>query len=226
MNNAVELWSDRVLGIFDKEREKWMVSCARCRDPFATVESLIAHAPYCKGMSREQKRSRRRHLVRARTISVKRMTKRELELGRLLYPEEENQYEKPRTRAECAHGVRPCPFVSCRWHLYLEVSAQTGAIKLNFPDLEPSELSVSCALDVADRGGETLEQVGAIMNITRERLRQLEVSALEKLRRSRALPLITDFDEPPRSEPKLGEREKADVTYELDAAPELGGVIQ
>ena len=39
-------------------------------------------------VTREQRRSRRKpEPMRARTISVKRMTKRELELGRLLYPE-------------------------------------------------------------------------------------------------------------------------------------------
>ena len=38
-------------------------------------------------ITREQRRSRRKREVRARTISVKRMTKRELEMGRLLYPE-------------------------------------------------------------------------------------------------------------------------------------------
>jgi DNA-directed RNA polymerase sigma subunit (sigma70/sigma32) len=39
----------------------------------------------------------------------------------------------------------------------------------------------TCALDIAERGGVTLEEVGAIMNLTRERIRQVEVSGLEKL---------------------------------------------
>src|SRR5262245_51515184 len=51
-------------------------------------------------VTREQRRSRRKREIRARTISVKRMTKRELEIGRLLYPE--HDYEKPRARSECA----------------------------------------------------------------------------------------------------------------------------
>jgi len=38
------------------------------------------------------------------------------------------------------------------------VSARTGAIKLNFPDLEVWEMTETCALDVADRGGTTLER--------------------------------------------------------------------
>src|SRR5262245_45305933 len=50
-------------------------------------------------ITREQRRSRRKREIRARTISVKRMTKRELEIGRMLYPE--TDYYKPKTRAEC-----------------------------------------------------------------------------------------------------------------------------
>src|SRR6478752_5571033 len=50
-------------------------------------------------VTREQRRSRRKREIRARTISVKRMTKRELEIGRMLYPE--TDYYKPRARAEC-----------------------------------------------------------------------------------------------------------------------------
>jgi len=131
-------------------------------------------------ITREQRRSRRKRDVRARTISVKRMTKRELEIGRLLFPE--TDYWKPRNRAECAEGPRPCPFVSCKHHLFIDVSPRTGAIKLNFPDLEVWDLGESCALDVADRGGITLEEVGVIMNLTRERVRQLETRGLTKLR--------------------------------------------
>src|SRR4029079_6993996 len=131
-------------------------------------------------ITREQRRSRRKRAVRARTISVKRMTKRELEMGRLLYPEVEGN-ERPRTRAECAEVARPCPYVSCKHHLYLDVSARTDAIKLNFPDLEVWDMNETCALDVADRGGTTLEEVGAIMNLTRERIRQVEVKGLAKL---------------------------------------------
>lgn len=130
-------------------------------------------------LSREQIRSRRKREVRARTISVKRMTKTDLRVGLLLYPV--SDHGKPRTRGECQGGPRPCPYVSCKWHLYLDVSPRTGAIKLNYPDLEPDELAHSCTLDVADRGGETLEEVGALANLTRERIRQLEVRAMAKL---------------------------------------------
>jgi len=153
-------------------------------------------------MTREQRRSRRKRDVRARTISVKRMTKRELEIGRMLYPE--TDYWKPRTRADCAAAPRPCPYVSCKHHLYIDVSARTGAIKLNFPDLEVWDMNESCALDIADRGGTTLEDVGAIMNLTRERIRQLEVKALAKLNALGDMNSLRDYiDEGPVGKRRL-----------------------
>ena len=144
-----------------------------------------------KGLSREQRRSRRKRPVRARTISVQRTTRRELEAlrrkNRELVP------DLPKSRHECVDGPRPCPHVACRHHLYLDVSPKTGAIKLNFPDLEVWELEVSCALDVADMGGITLEDVGVIMNLTRERIRQLELKALARLEALRDMLSLREF---------------------------------
>jgi hypothetical protein len=154
-------------------------------------------------VTREQRRSRRKRAIRARTISVKRMTKRELELGRLLYPDLA-EAERPQTRAECVGGERPCAFVSCQHHLYLDVSARTGAIKLNFPDLDVWEMSETCALDIADRGGTTLEEVGAIMNLTRERIRQVEVKGLARLAALRDMSHLRDYvDEGPVGKRRL-----------------------
>ena len=97
----------------------------------------------------------------------------------LVYPAD---VERPGCREECQGMPRPCPFVSCSHHLYLDVNPQTGAIKLNFPHLEVWEMAETCSLDVADRGGITLEEVGAILNLTRERIRQVEVRGLSKSR--------------------------------------------
>ena len=94
----------------------------------------------------------------------------------------EIEARRPRSRADCASGPRPCMFISCKHHLYLDVNPSTGSIKLNFPDMEVWELAETCALDVADRGGITLEEVGSIMNLTRERIRQVETRGLLKLR--------------------------------------------
>ncbi|RME52097.1 DNA-binding protein [Candidatus Woesearchaeota archaeon] len=88
---------------------------------------------------------------------------------------------KPRLRSQCREGMRPCPHVSCKYHLYLDVNPETGSIKFNFPHQEVHELEETCALDVAERGGVTLEEVGEHMNLTRERIRQLEATAIQKV---------------------------------------------
>lgn len=89
----------------------------------------------------------------------------------------EAQVQRPRTREDCRNVPRPCPWVGCKHHLYLEVTS-TGGLKINFPDLEPWEIAETCSLDVAERGGITLEAIGGITNLTRERVRQIEVRGL------------------------------------------------
>ena len=118
--------------------------------------------------------------AKGKTIAMKRLTKEELRIGALLYPE--RTYWRPKSRGECANVARPCPYVSCKYHLYLDVNPNTGSIKVNFPEREVWELKASCALDVAKQGGITLEEVGEILNLTRERIRQVEVRGLMKLR--------------------------------------------
>jgi hypothetical protein len=188
-----------------------LADAAREQDPALSVAAEEKGGVDEDGMTREQRRSRRKRAVRARTISVKRMTKRELEMGRLLYPETDD-IARPKLRVECSEGARPCPFVSCKHHLYLDVSARTGAIKLNFPDLEVWEMNETCALDVADRGGTTLEEVGAIMNLTRERIRQVEVKGLAKLQALKDMMALRDYvDEGP-----VGRRRLPVITRDED----------
>ena len=131
------------------------------------------------------KRGRRRSKTMSRK-EIARELRRQRALG-IIDPELERvigeiEESRPRSRADCAGGQRPCMFISCKHHLYLDVNPSTGSIKLNFPDKEIWEMDETCALDVADRGGITLEEVGAIMNLTRERLRQVETRGLLKLR--------------------------------------------
>ncbi len=117
--------------------------------------------------------------ARSQTTPARRLTRAEIAAGIALA--DDMDYRRPRTRADCENGIRPCPFVSCRYHLYLDVNPTTGSMKRNFPDLEVWEMPQTCALDVASQGGVTLEEVGEIMNLTRERIRQLEQAGLERL---------------------------------------------
>lgn len=140
-------------------------------------------------LARQRARPRRgrasRGVPRAKVIAVKRLTRAVLAaeaFATTLVPADVLA-ERPRTRGDCVDGERPCPWVSCKHHLYLDVNPENGSIKLNRPDLEPWELEHSCALDLADRGGLTLEDVGLVTNLTRERIRQVEVRGLLALKR-------------------------------------------
>ncbi len=123
------------------------------------------------------KRSRRR----SRSIRVARLTQSEVALAAERARALEEGLFRPATRSDCAEALRPCPHVACRHHLYLDVNPETGTIKLNFPDLEVWELTDSCALDVAERGPTSLDDVSLLLNVTRERVRQIETQAISKL---------------------------------------------
>lgn len=136
--------------------------------------------------------------VRARTESIKRLSKRALAAGALKYPPSiQAEHQRPRTRADCLPGgcneQRPCPWTSCKQHLAIDVNPKTGSVKLNFPNLEIWEMAETCALDVADRGGITLEQTGDIIGLTRERIRQLEQRGLAKIRAAAATGNLSDY---------------------------------
>jgi hypothetical protein len=168
--------------------------------------------------------------TRGRTLSMRRQSKRELARLAELYPDAGEQ--RPETRGECMDDDGPCPFVGCKHHLYLDVNEHNGNIKLNFPDVEVEAMPETCALRVADRGGVSLEEIGAIMNLTRERVRQIESIAIARLKAVAAShPIADHLDErstplPARSPaPALAEPARLDWFGEssesLDAAPEV-----
>lgn len=153
-------------------------------------------------------RNWRAHVTAARTEYISRLSRGALRLLAAEQPESaltrDLRAQRPRTRGECEGGERPCPWVSCRYHLAIDVDERSGSIKHNFPDLDLDEMPESCALDVADRGVAQLEQVGEILNITRERVRQLEILSLDAMVDS---PLRDHADSP--DEAQIRERAEA-----------------
>jgi hypothetical protein len=93
--------------------------------------------------------------------------------------------DAPRTRGECEGVARPCPHTFCRFHLYVSIiDRKAGIVKYTFPHLRLRDMKETCALDVAERdpNGQTLDEVGRLFGLTRERVRQMEATALEKLK--------------------------------------------
>jgi DNA-directed RNA polymerase sigma subunit (sigma70/sigma32) len=85
---------------------------------------------------------------------------------------------------ECAMppGEAPCTQVQCRYHL--------AHASLGDHHREPTR---DCALAVASEGPRSTDEVAAVLGICGERVRQIEVRALAKLRGSG--PLRRLFDE-------------------------------
>lgn len=143
-----------------------------------------------------------------RGVNIRRLSKQRLEAGAFAadavlaeIPEERRRV--PRTFGDCEReGLgkvgEPCPWVRCKYNLLLTISEKSGAIKLlvnaDNPDdertrhglgaIESVDLpldTISCALR---SDGMTLEDVGRVLRLTRERVRQIENQALEKIRRA------------------------------------------
>lgn len=89
---------------------------------------------------------------------------------------------RPTVRGDCLSFPRPCPFVSCRYHLFANVG-RTGSLQLPWGEAVEvlAELPDTCALDVAAEGAHSLPEIAAMLNITMERVRQIEEVALKKL---------------------------------------------
>ena len=78
-------------------------------------------------------------------------------------------------------GARPCPWMGCKYHLAVDAKP-SGGIAFYWPVDHLHDAPATCCLDVADLGGVTLEMIAACTGLTRERIRQIEVKALDAAR--------------------------------------------
>ena len=85
-----------------------------------------------------------------------------------------HQVDRPKLRSDCLSGgpnmFRPCPWLTCKYHLGVDVSDVGSLSVLQGWD----DGRMSCALDAAAEDGMTLEDVGALIGVSRERIRQIE----------------------------------------------------
>lgn len=116
----------------------------------------------------------------------------------------------PGKRKECINGLRPCPWIRCKYHLIWDVkvfksNSPRMLLKLSDEEIIFSILSLreSCSLDVAGRGEQTLEEIGKILNVSRERARQIigseicapKYSIIRKLRHRKRREKLAIFNE-------------------------------
>jgi hypothetical protein len=85
--------------------------------------------------------------------------------------------------------------------MYLDRVLVTGTIgsalrQKSAPDIlpDPTAFGETCSLDVADRGAHKLEEIGEVMSMVRERVRQIERGALAKLMKVMAAHAIDSED--------------------------------
>ncbi len=124
----------------------------------------------------EQKKGKRRKcspFARARTVALGPERKEDgrqrgfwdVDLERL----------RPKIRADCVDGPRPCPWIGCRYHLAITVDPEKGSVKETFPQLEiwanpeGEGLAVleshvgTCALDVCAKHDDGTGGVGGLI---------------------------------------------------------------
>lgn len=163
-----------------------------------------------------------------KTLNVKRLSATAMHslMGRWLFDpvtitsgavaEYPKNVERPKTRADCVDGPRPCPFVSCQHHLYLDVNPTSGAIKVNFPRLDVWEMDETCALDVADKhaGGAPLPVVAAAMGLSYDRTFQV-VDEAKQHARAEANAIGDDDGVAWAREQQRAEREQSDASARI-----------
>lgn len=84
-----------------------------------------------------------------------------------------NLYES--TGGRCLTEDDPCPHSVCRHHLYNNAKESQVA--------RASLTRITCTLKLARRGGMNLEEVANLIGITRERVRQIELAGVTKMRK-------------------------------------------
>ena len=108
------------------------------------------------------------------------------------------------TRGACRRLAGPCPHAVCRFNLTAERRDNRGtkATQFHLPVVHET-----CALEAAENGGMTLEEIASRLSLTRERVRQIELGALKKLWAR----LGCDEVEPEAAEPAHGFRRPARI---------------
>ncbi len=116
--------------------------------------------------------------------------------------------ERPRTRGECFTFPRPCPFVSCRYHMAIDAHKKIdGSTHLRVLNDDPTTMADTCTLDVADglvsrfpvdeldieeAAESTLQTVADYVGVSRQNVHDM-IDRLQRRIRIAATPIADDY---------------------------------
>lgn len=87
---------------------------------------------------------------------------------------------RPKTRAECKDGPRPCPYLGCRHHLYSDEHDTGRQPRFNVEAMERDR--PSCSLDVADDGNaRDVDEISKLTGLWHTNVEAALESAMQKL---------------------------------------------
>ncbi len=75
---------------------------------------------WCTECELTRSRERRKYSHRGQTVNLERLSRRRS--LQIFGAEPVGEYWRPKTREDCSRVPRPCPFVACKWHLFVDVT--------------------------------------------------------------------------------------------------------
>lgn len=104
-------------------------------------------------------------------------------------------FEKPISRSDCVDAERPCPWVSCRYHMAHRLGSghanrptvrdgsEDPHLDILDPDKWATELPVSCMLDITDRGlPVSADECSEVMGISAHQVRKIAAKAVGRMK--------------------------------------------
>jgi len=129
-----------------------------------------------------------------------------LESHTVIVDDQELIWIPPVTVGDCRDSQRPCPWVTCKYHLLWAFPLIVRRIKLGMIVDEEvvdfiEHMPETCVLDVAARDGLNLHEIGVVLMMTRERIRQLidparrDVGVMRRLRHPARRKMLEEFED-------------------------------
>lgn len=92
-----------------------------------------------------------------------------------------SQDSVPKIRGHCENGPRPCPWILCKYHLYLDVAIESRSNGDHFGKTL-TEIPETCALDLANGNGMEWEEIGEVLGTTGQTAANIGKLALNSLK--------------------------------------------